>query len=78
MSRRKFTSPEAFKHSLEQRLRQASTSGVDFARDRQLLVFERFLARIEATFGAAAITARVSCSRSALPRGESTRRLRRS
>lgn len=36
----------AFKQALEQRLRTASRSGVDFARRRQLLVFDRFLARV--------------------------------
>lgn len=51
---RTFTSPEPFKQALEQRLKSASKSGVDFARRRQLLVFDRFLARIEATLGDAA------------------------
>ncbi len=36
----------AFKQALEARLRAASTSGVDFGRRRQLLVFDRFLARL--------------------------------
>ena len=35
----------AFKQALEARLRAASISGVDFGRRRQLLVFDRFLAR---------------------------------
>jgi hypothetical protein len=37
-------SPEAFKQALEQRLRTAPKTGADFARKRQLLVFDRFLA----------------------------------
>jgi predicted nucleotidyltransferase component of viral defense system len=41
----------AFKQALEQRLRTASATGVDFARRRQLVVFERFLARIALELG---------------------------
>jgi hypothetical protein len=41
----------AFKQALEQRLRTASASGVDFARRRQLVVFDRFLARVALEFG---------------------------
>ncbi|MCB9521712.1 MAG: nucleotidyl transferase AbiEii/AbiGii toxin family protein [Myxococcales bacterium] len=41
----------AFKQALEQRLRSASTSGVDFARRRQLVVFDRFLARVALELG---------------------------
>lgn len=41
----------AFKQALEQRLRTASTSGVDFARRRQLVVFDRFLARVALELG---------------------------
>jgi predicted nucleotidyltransferase component of viral defense system len=41
----------AFKQALEERLRAASVSGIDFARRRQLVVFDRFLARITAEFG---------------------------
>src|SRR5438445_6583773 len=41
-------SPQAFKQSLEQRLKTSSSSGADFARRRQLLVFDRFLARVVA------------------------------
>jgi len=51
---RTFKSPEPFKQALEQRLKSASQGGVDFARRRQLLVFDRFLARIAATLGDAA------------------------
>ncbi|HWS64912.1 MAG TPA: hypothetical protein VN325_19305 [Steroidobacteraceae bacterium] len=48
MTVRKYSSPQAFKEALEQRLRTASKNGVDFACRRQLLVFDRFLARIVA------------------------------
>ncbi len=44
-----------FKQSLEQRLRTASTSGFDLARRRQLVVFDRFLARIALELGEAVI-----------------------
>jgi Nucleotidyl transferase AbiEii toxin, Type IV TA system len=36
---------------VERRLRTTSSTGVDFARKRQLLVFDRFLARIVQVFG---------------------------
>ena len=48
MTVRTYSSPQAFKEALERRLRSASKNGVDFARRRQLLVFDRFLARIVA------------------------------
>jgi hypothetical protein len=48
---RKYASPEAFKQALEQRLRAATRTGADFARKRQLLVFDRFLARIVQVLG---------------------------
>jgi hypothetical protein len=48
---RTYDTPAAFKRALEDRLKAASTSGVDFARRRQLLVFDRFLARMAVTFG---------------------------
>ena len=51
MTARVYSSPPAFKHALEQRLKAASKDGIDFARRRQLLVFERFLARVSAVFG---------------------------
>lgn len=54
MTARTYTSPEAFKQALEQRLRSVAKSGDAFARNRQLLVFDRFLARIVAVFGTAA------------------------
>jgi hypothetical protein len=43
---REYATPLAFKQALEQRLRSASATGTDFARRRQLLVFDRFLARV--------------------------------
>jgi hypothetical protein len=46
MTARTYESPAAFKQALEHRLRFSSESGVDFARRRQLLVFDRFLARV--------------------------------
>src|SRR6202142_2585519 len=51
---RTYASPESFKQALEQRLRSAAANGPDFARRRQLLVFERFLARVVAVLGDAA------------------------
>lgn len=48
---REYRTAAAFKQALEQRLRTASTSGVDFARRRQLVVFDRFLARIALELG---------------------------
>jgi hypothetical protein len=54
MTTRTYTSPQTFKQALEQRLRTTSKSGVAFARRRQLLVFDRFLARIVAILGDAA------------------------
>lgn len=51
MTVRSYSSPAAFKQALEQRLKAASKVGVDFARRRQLLVFDRFLARASAVLG---------------------------
>jgi hypothetical protein len=51
MTARSYTSPPAFKQALEQRLKAASKDGVDFARRRQLLVFDRFLARVAVALG---------------------------
>src|SRR5215470_13629231 len=55
MTARKYASPQAFKQALEQRIKTTSSSGVDFARRRQLLVFDRFLARAVAVFGDAVL-----------------------
>lgn len=46
MTPRTYASAEAFKQALEQRLRAATESGAGFGRKRQLLVFDRFLARV--------------------------------
>jgi len=51
---RTYASPEAFKQALEQRLRASVETGAEFARKRQLLVFDRFLARVVAVLGDAA------------------------
>lgn len=55
MKPKTYASPVAFKRALEDRLKGASASGVDFARRRQLLVFDRFLARVAITFEDAAV-----------------------
>lgn len=51
MTRRGYATPVAFKQALEQRLKSSSTDGFDFARRRQLLVFDRFLARVAEVAG---------------------------
>jgi len=48
---RTYATPEAFKQALEQRLRTSATTGSAFARKRQLLVFDRFLARVALVLG---------------------------
>jgi hypothetical protein len=50
---KRYDSPLAFKRAVEDRLKAASASGVDFSRRRQLLVFDRLLARLAVTFGEA-------------------------
>lgn len=55
MTARSYASPEGFKQALEQRLRSTCVTGGEFARKRQLLVFDRFLARIVAVLGDAAM-----------------------
>lgn len=47
----RYATPAAFKQALEQHLRNASSSGADLARRRQLLVFERLLARMQQLAG---------------------------
>ncbi len=54
MTIRAYSSPEAFKQALEQRLRTSTKNGAEFARKRQLVVFDRLLARIVAVLGDAA------------------------
>ncbi|MBL8620887.1 MAG: nucleotidyl transferase AbiEii/AbiGii toxin family protein [Myxococcales bacterium] len=51
MTPRTYASPEAFKQALEQRLRASVKTSAAVARTRQLLVFDRFLARIAMVFG---------------------------
>jgi hypothetical protein len=46
MTVRQYATPLAFKQALERRLRSSSATGTDFSRRRQLLVFDRFLARL--------------------------------
>src|SRR5512133_2371885 len=53
MTVRTYASPEAFKRAVEDRLRAAAKSGDQIARRRQLLVFDRFLARAVAVLGSA-------------------------
>jgi predicted nucleotidyltransferase component of viral defense system len=54
MTTRTYVSPDAFKQALEQRLRSSAKTGAELARKRQLVVFDRFLARIVAVLGDAA------------------------
>ncbi len=54
MTVRTYPSPLSFKQALEQRLRASARSGAEFTRRRQLLVFDRFLARISSVLGDAA------------------------
>jgi hypothetical protein len=54
MTAREYESPAAFKEALEHRLRARTPKDAIVARTRQLLVFDRFLARIAAVFGDAA------------------------
>lgn len=47
-----YESPEAFRQALEQRIRAASkTEKLDMSRYRQVLIFDRFLAKVFAEFG---------------------------
>jgi hypothetical protein len=50
-----YATAAAFKQAVENRLRSTSVSGVDFARRRQLLVFDRFLARVTRELGDSAM-----------------------
>lgn len=51
----RYATAAAFKQAVEARLRSTSSSGVDFARRRQLLVFDRLLARIAFELGESVI-----------------------
>lgn len=53
MTTPRYATAAAFKQALEQRLKSSSPTGVDFARRRQLLVFDRFLARVTKVAGEA-------------------------
>ncbi|MEM6961061.1 MAG: nucleotidyl transferase AbiEii/AbiGii toxin family protein [Myxococcota bacterium] len=55
MTVRSYQTPIAFKTALEQRLKQAPDGGADLNRRRQLLVFDRFLARVTQAMGDAVI-----------------------
>ena len=55
MTIRTYTSPQSFKQALEQRLRTAASDGTALVRKRQLLVFDRFLARAVAILGDAVL-----------------------
>jgi hypothetical protein len=47
----RYKNAAAFKQALETRFRTGSKSGPDFARRRQLVVFDRFLARVTLELG---------------------------
>lgn len=51
----RYSTAAALKQAVETRLRSSSSNGTDFARRRQLLVFDRFLARITRELGDSAI-----------------------
>ena len=53
MKSKVYATPKAFKQALEQRLR--ASAGLAVGRNRQILVFDRFLARISERFNEAAI-----------------------
>lgn len=55
MKPKTFDAPAPFKESLEQRLRNVASGGANLARRRQLVVFDRFLARVDAVLGDAVI-----------------------
>lgn len=47
----RYATAAAFEQAVENRLRSTSAGGVDFARKRQLIIFDRFLARIVRALG---------------------------
>ncbi len=55
MNSRTYESPGDFKQALEARLRKKSGTGLDFTRRRQMLVLDRFLARVVEVMGEAVI-----------------------
>lgn len=54
MRPRRYESAPAFKAALDQRLRKVAGAGADITRRRQLLVFDRYLARLARVLGDAA------------------------
>ena len=54
MKPRTYATPAAFKAALDQRLRKVAETGADVTRRRQLLVFDRYLARLTHVLGDAA------------------------
>jgi len=72
--RRTYATPLAFKQSVEQRLKtQAFDSGTDLHRLRQLLVFDRFLARLFSIYGETAVLKGGLCIELRLERARTTR-----
>ena len=55
MKRKSYASPAAFKAAVDQRLRNISEPGIGITRRRQLLVFDRYLARLARVLGEAAV-----------------------
>jgi hypothetical protein len=51
MTTRTYSSPAAFKQALDHRLRTVTNNGSEFTRRRQLLIFDRFLARVVSVLG---------------------------
>jgi len=54
MKPRAYATPAAFKAALDARIRQVALTGADITRRRQLLVFDRYLARLARVLGEAA------------------------
>jgi predicted nucleotidyltransferase component of viral defense system len=51
-----YATPAAYRQALEQRVRAAAKQlGLDMSRHRQVLIYDRFLARVFAEFGESAI-----------------------
>jgi len=51
MTTRSYSSPATFKQALDHRLRTVTNNGSEFTRRRQLLIFDRFLARVVSVLG---------------------------
>lgn len=52
---RKYATPDAFKVALESRLRGSDGDGLQLVRRRQLIVFDRYMARVVTVFGDAVV-----------------------